>query len=179
MSDHIENGDFSEANAERDLARVIQEKLPDRPVEPAELAKLLAAGLSLEVRRLAYFQGPLPPPQMLKEYEEVLPGSANRIIERAEKEQSHRHSISEANVDLEHKALKFAAIRTFIGQGCAFILSLVAIGGGACLIANGENAGGIASIIGALAALTTAFIVGKVFEQRSQSNREADKPDPA
>ena len=36
------------------------------------------------------FSGPLPPPEMLGEYEKVLPGAADRIICLAEKEQDIR-----------------------------------------------------------------------------------------
>ncbi|MGC6485047.1 MAG: DUF2335 domain-containing protein [Candidatus Puniceispirillales bacterium] len=40
---------------------------------------------------MSLFSGPLPPPQILEQYEECLPGAADRIMSRAEKEQSHRH----------------------------------------------------------------------------------------
>lgn len=38
----------------------------------------------------AMYAGPLPPPQMLREYENILPGMANRIMSMAEKEQGIR-----------------------------------------------------------------------------------------
>ena len=37
------------------------------------------------------FRGPLPPPDILKQYNEVDRGLANRIVCMAEKEQEHRH----------------------------------------------------------------------------------------
>lgn len=37
------------------------------------------------------FRGPLPPPDILKQYDEVDRGLANRIVCMAEKEQEHRH----------------------------------------------------------------------------------------
>lgn len=39
----------------------------------------------------ASFSGPLPPPALLRQYEEILPGTAERIVSMAEKEQGHRH----------------------------------------------------------------------------------------
>lgn len=36
--------------------------------------------------------GPLPPPAALEHFEAIVPGSANRIITMAEREQLHRHS---------------------------------------------------------------------------------------
>ena len=49
-----------------------------------------------EEAKIAYleaqsFQGPLPPPSLFGQYEQILPGSADRILILAEKEQSHRH----------------------------------------------------------------------------------------
>jgi len=38
----------------------------------------------------AMYAGPLPPPQMLREYDEVLPGMADRIMSMAENEQGIR-----------------------------------------------------------------------------------------
>ena len=37
------------------------------------------------------YSGPIPHPNILKQFEEVIPGSADRILKMAEKEQEHRH----------------------------------------------------------------------------------------
>ena len=36
------------------------------------------------------YSGPIPPPKMFHDYEQVLPGSADRILSMAEHEQKHR-----------------------------------------------------------------------------------------
>lgn len=41
-------------------------------------------------RRSVTFCGPLPPPEILQQYNEILPGAANRIITMAEEQSSHR-----------------------------------------------------------------------------------------
>lgn len=38
------------------------------------------------------FSGPIPPPALLKEYDEALPGCAERVVQMAEREQSARHT---------------------------------------------------------------------------------------
>src|SRR5438034_5455816 len=43
------------------------------------------------------FSGPLPPPDALAKFEQVLPGLADRIMKMAEKQSAHRQSI-ERNV---------------------------------------------------------------------------------
>ena len=37
------------------------------------------------------WQAPLPPADMLRQYEEISPGFADRIIKSSEREQEHRH----------------------------------------------------------------------------------------
>ncbi len=39
------------------------------------------------------FQGPLPPPQMLREYEDVFSGCADRIVAMAERQSAHRQAM--------------------------------------------------------------------------------------
>ncbi len=43
---------------------------------------------------VAEYQGPIPPPQMLARYEEIVPGAGERILAMAEKEQQNRHSMN-------------------------------------------------------------------------------------
>jgi uncharacterized membrane protein len=43
--------------------------------------------ITLQSRR---WNGPLPPPAILDQFEQVIPGSAERILQMAEKEQAHR-----------------------------------------------------------------------------------------
>lgn len=40
-----------------------------------------------------FYQGPLPSPEQLQGYEEIVPGSAERIIGRLEGETEHRHGM--------------------------------------------------------------------------------------
>jgi uncharacterized membrane protein len=51
----------------------------------------------LAVKASYSFMGPIPPPGMLAEYNNVIPNGADRVIKMAEKEQAHRHNI-EANI---------------------------------------------------------------------------------
>lgn len=39
------------------------------------------------------FAGPIPPPEVIKGYESVIPGSAERLLKMAEEEQRHRFEI--------------------------------------------------------------------------------------
>lgn len=67
------------------------------------------------------FQGPLPHPEILAGYDQVLPGAADRIITMAEKNQAHRHA-------LEAKVIPAGITSERIGQILAFLLYLATLG---------------------------------------------------
>ncbi len=54
------------------------------------------------------FEGPLPPPDLLKQYEQTLPGIAERIVRMAEEEQAHRHTLAQADLDRKAKLTAIA-----------------------------------------------------------------------
>jgi len=69
----------------------IVEQAPDGESVDEDLIEILNS--SPEVRETimsAMYAGPVPPPHMLAEYEDVLPGMADRILGMAEKEQGIR-----------------------------------------------------------------------------------------
>lgn len=59
---------------------------PSPPQNPNQES---SAGLR-RVQQFAAFTGPLPPPEVLKKYDEALPGTAERILRMAERENEHR-----------------------------------------------------------------------------------------
>lgn len=97
------------------------------------------------------YNGPLPIPSHLEAYENILPGSADRIITMAEKEAEHRH-------DMETKAIEFAQRDARRGQTFTFIIVMASLIGGIILILNGDSIIGFASLISSLAILAGAFI---------------------
>lgn len=52
------------------------------------------------------YEGPFPPPVLLKQFEEVLPGSAERIFQYSEREQKHRHDIENKQIETISTATK-------------------------------------------------------------------------
>ncbi len=59
----------------------------------------------------------LPPADMLRAYDSVMPGSAARIIEMFEREQQHRHQ-------WELRALKIHQLSTVFGQLLGFLIAV-------------------------------------------------------
>lgn len=56
-------------------------------------------GALYAIEESSSFRGPLPPPEMLKGYESVLPGASERILKMAEKQQDHRMYIEKTIVE--------------------------------------------------------------------------------
>ena len=59
----------------------------------------------------------LPSPDLLDAYEDVIEGSATRIMEMFEREQMHRHQ-------WEHRALRVHQVSTLLGQILGFLIAL-------------------------------------------------------
>lgn len=76
----------------------------------------------------ARFSGPLPLPSSFREYDEILPGSAERILRMAEEEQAGRHEWDKAALDgalKENARVQFlGTILSIIFAGVAFALAM-------------------------------------------------------
>ena len=95
-------------------------KKPNMPVQrqrPTQTANPAQQQVTMQ-----QWQGPLPPPGALAQFDQIVPGSAERIIAMVEREQTHRQ---------QHEAQEQrASIGNFNrGQLMAFALSMVSIAG--------------------------------------------------
>ncbi len=100
------------------------------------------------------FSGPLPPPEVLKGYEEASVGAAERIISMAEKEQAHRHAQTD-------KELKSIVALTALGQVFAFVIGLAGILAGVFLIWSGKGIEGFGVFLTCLATLVGVYVYAK------------------
>ncbi|MFI4984109.1 MAG: DUF2335 domain-containing protein [Rickettsiales bacterium] len=80
----------------------------------------------------------LPAPSILESYEEIAPGSVDKIMEMAKAEQEHRHS-------WENRYLKSMAYTTRVGQLLGFALAIILIY--TCLIIAMDGNETLASVI--------------------------------
>jgi len=106
----------------------------------------------------AAFSGPLPPPEMLRAYDEVLPGSAKDFLATLKVEQAHRikweNRISEAMIRQENQ-----------GQWFGFLIAVFAIVASVYLARHGNNL--VAAI---LAGVTAVAFIGKFIPRRNSSS---------
>jgi len=69
-----------------------------------------------------HWSGPLPTPQALQHFEQVIPGGASRILSMAEQEQAHR-------IASQAKALEAQIADNKRGQWLGAIIGVIAVGG--------------------------------------------------
>lgn len=99
------------------------ENSPSEDTTPVELEETTPAQQeqSVQVSSMSLkYQGPLPLPDFIRQYEEICPGSAERIIAMSEKEQDFRHEITRATIP---ESVKFA----HQAQYCSFVLCALAL----------------------------------------------------
>lgn len=99
-------------------------------------------------------RGPLPPPEQLERYEQIVPGGAGRIFGWVETQTGHRQNLETMKVagDLKNQRL---------GQVLAFILAMTTIAGGIALAWKGESLSGLGAIVTSVTGLVTVFVVGR------------------
>ena len=119
----------------------------------------VSAGAAVE-----YFQGPLPPPRVLKEYEETLPGAADRILTMADGEVDHRRGIQ----PLESESNESLARR---GQIFGFLLAFISVDGRMILVLWEKHLYGVAAAVAAAGGLSGLFVWarGKQLERPRRS----------
>ncbi len=119
------------------------------------------SGLSIQqLIQAQQFSGPLPHPEHLRQYEEILPGAAERILNGFERQSTHRQ-------DLELRVVQANIQAQTRGAWLGFVVALTFLAGSAWLIANGYTLGG--SILGGadIGGLVSVFVIGKR-EQRKE-----------
>jgi uncharacterized membrane protein len=120
------------------------------------------------------FEGPLPPPALLQQYDVAIPGSAERIFRLAEQETQHRQNQEnmavQANIAAQQKQLAIGDYQSravsksdATGQVLGFIVSLACVGGSIYLASNGQP--WVASV---LAGLPLAGIIRALRDPQKQ-----------
>lgn len=118
------------------------------------------------------FSGPLPHPDILARYEDILPGAATRIFEMAEQQAFHRR-------DMEKKSLNLTGRDALLGIVLGFILALSGIIGGILIIAfNPSSVGALLSgsaISGSsLLGIIRIFVIGNSTHEKDKQNSNDD-----
>ncbi len=131
----------------------IQDGIP----QPGSDTDVDESGLIQMQGAFSAYSGPIPPPQALRDFEEVCPGLADRIVKMAEKTQD----ANIRDIDNRHR-------ETTIGQisGLVATLSMAAV----AIVALLKNFPSVAGIVCSttIVALATVFLVGKKYSAKKE-----------
>ena len=100
----------------------------------------------------------LPPPEVLQEYERIIPGITKLLLEIGDKQMRLKH-------DIEKRAMNINSLKSFAGLIFGFLIGIFGMGGGFYLTFKGYNVIGIIFTSSTLVTLVMTFIYG------SQSKR--------
>ncbi len=141
---------------------VPQDQTPAAPEsgEPSEESHILKAQL---------FSGPLPHPEIMAGYEQVLPGSADRILTRAENQQRHRH-------ELDSAALKSEIRMELLGWISGTVVTIIVLVGSIWLLSIGQSVVGFAGIVIASTGIISNFL--KSWRSSPHDSRNLLERDP-
>ena len=127
------------------------EYVPAAPIGPVSFER----DRELRIQATAsHYIGPLPPPEMLAEYDRVMPGLAQTIVRRFESQSEHR-------MRLESQTVKVDSWSQVGGTILGGAIGLSATLGGVWLAAHGRDLTGFGFFISAVAGLVSAFGIGK------------------
>lgn len=143
----------------------LAEEIADEVLEGIPLEDDPAVRQSLKGRLemvVAQVQSPVPPPFMLRDYNEILPGSAERMFKEAEAQAGHRRA-------LESRVVKGSDRRANLGQFLGFGIAVLFGLGSWDLIKSGHEVAGVFLGTIDLVALVSVF----VFSQDRQAGGAA------
>lgn len=146
--DNQEKQELSEiVENKKDDIQIIKEEVHAELLEIKELKQIL-------IQKQESFSGPIPHPEHLKKYNQIVPGSANRILKMAESDLEHIQKIQTRENIIE-------SIATVGGLIAGFIIAVIALIGSGYLIMEDHDVAGTILGGGSLTALVGIFIKGR------------------
>jgi uncharacterized membrane protein len=112
------------------------------------------------------YSGPLPHPEILEHYDRIVPGGAERIFTQFESQAKHRQSI-------ESRVIRSNSFAQIFGAISAFILGLLAIGGGLFLVYVGKSLEGFGVFFTGLSSLVGVYIYGKKTQGEERKSKQS------
>ena len=118
----------------------------------------------IHAQRAEAFSGPIPPPDLLEKYNNIIPNGADRILAMAEQQQAHRQFMEKTVVEGDVR-------RSDRGLILGFIVTVIFGAGGIYLVATGHDLNGLAVIFLPLAGLVGTFIYSKKTRKEERIER--------
>ncbi|MGD0655383.1 MAG: DUF2335 domain-containing protein [Thermoguttaceae bacterium] len=113
------------------------------------------------------FSGPLPPPNILEQYNKIVPGAAERIIAQAERQTEHR-------INIESKVIDSEITRSSNGLIAGTIVALACIIGGCLLVYAGHDWAGATIATASVVGLVGVFIYGTSIRRMDRAEKRKE-----
>ena len=123
------------------------------------------------VKSRSRYLGPIPPPGALAQYEETLPGAADRILKMTENQQAHRRA-------LETRVVESGARESIAGIAVGGIVSVAALVVAAIFVTQGQPWFGIAAVLGTIGSLAGVFVYGGRSQREERTTRLQETLNP-
>lgn len=137
----------------------IERKEPEVEISRSEVKQVVAQVIS-------EYSGPIPPPNIIKKYEEILPGSADRILNMAEQQSMHRREMDKKLLNAQSRDSLFGIIFAFVlGIGCLIVAAVITIN-------TPSNAGAICGSLFGVAGISS--IVGPFLKINRSDKKNQD-----
>jgi uncharacterized membrane protein len=118
-------------------------------------------GFSAAFIEAASWEGPLPHPAHLAQYEAACPGAAQEIIDLLKRQAAHRQ-------ELELMVVRGNDRRASHGLYIAGFLATLVVVAGVWLISTGRGVAGLALLLSEMAVLAGVFVYGKSDQRRER-----------
>lgn len=138
-----------------------RDELLQEVLKPEVVREVRAVVRELRVLKREKFSGPLPKPEHFGQYERVLPGTAERILKMAEKEQDHRHAMDREEASQFRYALTEDIRSIHLGQRFTFVLIAVMVISAIVFTALGMGYAALCTIIVAGITGLAAGVMGR------------------
>jgi uncharacterized membrane protein len=133
-------------------------------LRPGQVNSLRAEVHSVE---FSTYSGPLPHPDILRSFEEIVPGSAQRIFVQFEAQSSHRR-------EMEGKVISSGAFSQRVGSVSAALIGVLGVAGGLWLTHEGKSVQGLTALLSTLGVLVSTYL----YKRKRQDQERDSKQNP-
>jgi uncharacterized membrane protein len=145
------------SSEDRELVELVKQSEPNlakklKDIEIVRFTRIISS--------VSYYNGPLPPPNLLREFNQIIPNGAERIIKQFEEQSFYRR-------EFEKLVIRSQQTRSNIGQWLGFSLALICIVSSLYLASKGHTED-VVSIIGGSTVISLAaiFVVGRLMQNK-------------
>ena len=172
---------MNQADSDSENAAIEESRLAARRADPVS-----EHDHSIEIVSTRW-AGPIPPPDELRQYDDVIPGAAERIMRMWEAQASQRIQAEnrrieqddrriaqdDRRIEIEGKRVEVESKRGYLGLACGFAISLLLIAIGAYVVVWGNPWVGVAIIGVDIAAIAGIFVYGTNARLRASERKAA------